>query len=177
MEGAGEGDACRSSRRGAGSTAAFIRIHRATVLPGNSCALRGFATWRELEIMANQTRKAAGKEEIAPSAPETIPALRHAGPALESDPEYFDIERAIERAGSRTPEADIAAEGATAEVDTNAIDERSFDPLTGLLDNEPDPEPLKTRLAGDTSSDPHTDVGPDNAATVQSRGELPPRRQ
>lgn len=33
------------------------------------------------------------------------------------------------------------------------------------------PEPLKTRLPGDTSSDPHTDVGPDNATTVQHRGE------
>ena len=31
-------------------------------------------------------------------------------------------------------------------------------------------EPLKTRLPGDTSSDPHTDEGPDNATSLQKRG-------
>ncbi|HEX5234735.1 MAG TPA: hypothetical protein VFW25_05330 [Silvibacterium sp.] len=34
---------------------------------------------------------------------------------------------------------------------------------------ESSPEALKTRLPGDTSSDPHTDVGPDNASTGQGR--------
>jgi hypothetical protein len=94
-----------------------------------------------------------------------IPVTRHVGPTLESEPGYFDRERP----GTITPEAQIAAEGATAGPNSGAVEERRYDPVTGLLDNDQEPEPLITRLPGDTSSDPHTDLGPDNAANLQSR--------
>jgi len=51
------------------------------------------------------------------------------------------------------------------------------DYITGSNRDLTRPEPLKTRLPGDTSSDPHTDVGPDNASTVQHRGESKDRRK
>ncbi|HEY1984666.1 MAG TPA: hypothetical protein VGG85_04610 [Terracidiphilus sp.] len=97
----------------------------------------------------------------------SISATRHVGPTLESEPGYFDRERP----GTLTPEAQIAAQAATAEPAVGAIEERRYDPVTGRLDNDVEPGPLKTRLPGDTSSDPHTDLGPGNAATVPSRGE------
>lgn len=91
----------------------------------------------------------------------SIPAIRHVGPTLESDPEYLEL------AGSAgpTPEAQIAEEAQSAEANVRV------DPLSGEVLEDNEPEPLKTRLPGDTSSDPHTDVGPDNATTVQHRGE------
>src|SRR3954451_25376215 len=39
----------------------------------------------------------------------SIPAIRHVGPTLESDPHYFDVER---EGGGETPEAQIMNEGA-----------------------------------------------------------------
>ena len=97
--------------------------------------------------------------------------LAHVGPTLESDPEF----NGIGSKGYDTPEAQIAGEAGSAEVDTRNISEDGFDPLTGRRTQAPrtgrPPERLRTHLAGDTSSDPHTDVGPDNAATVQHRGE------
>ena len=58
--------------------------------------------------------------------------------------------------------------GGTAGTGASADDD-SFFGISKKLGQTP--EPLKTRLAGDTSSDPHTDVGPDNATTVQARRE------
>ena len=52
------------------------------------------------------------------------------------------------------------------------MEEDDFDPLSGRT-SEVLPEPLKTRLPGDTSSDPHTDVGPDNATSLQEREPVP----
>lgn len=101
-------------------------------------------------------------------------AVRHVGPTLESDPKYLDeIDR---EGGDRTPEAQIANVGAPADstmgrsaTDISA-DVSSTDDAAKARRNA-GPEPLRTRLPGDTSSDPHTDLGPDNASTVQRRGE------
>lgn len=97
-----------------------------------------------------------------------IPAIRHIGKTLESDPEYY----AVATPGYSTPEAQIAAEAGPVDVDQRRMEEDDFDPLSGRT-LEDRPEPLKTRLPGDTSSDPHTDVGPDNASNLQERKDVP----
>jgi hypothetical protein len=97
-----------------------------------------------------------------------IPAIRHVGKTLESDPEYY----AVAAPGYSTPEAQIAAEAGPVDVDQRRMEEEDFDPLSGRT-LEDRPEPLKTRLPGDSSSDPHTDVGPDNATNLQEREDVP----
>lgn len=97
----------------------------------------------------------------------SVPAIRHIGPTLESDPGYLELVGS----GGPTPEAQIAEEAATAEPDVRELLDEGIDPLSGHEAEAGEPEPLKTRLPGDTSSDPHTDVGPDNATAVQRRGE------
>ena len=102
-----------------------------------------------------------------------IPAIRHIGPTLESDPEYMDTIGS----GAPTPEAQIAEEAARAEPDVRGLMREGVDPVSGRQRNLTRPEPLKTRLPGDTSSDPHTDVGPDNATNLRHRGEDGPGRK
>ncbi len=97
-----------------------------------------------------------------------IPAIRHVGKTLESDPKYY----AVATPGYSTPEAQIAAEAGPVDVDQRRMEEDDFDPLSGRT-LEDRPEPLKTRLPGDTSSDPHTDVGPDNASNLQELPDVP----
>jgi hypothetical protein len=97
-----------------------------------------------------------------------IPAIRHIGRTLESDPEYY----AIVSPGYSTPEAQIAAEAGPIDADQRQIQEDDFDSLSGRT-LEDHPEKLKTRLPGDTSSEPHTDVGPDNATTLQNEEDIP----
>jgi hypothetical protein len=97
-----------------------------------------------------------------------IPAIRHIGKTLESDPEYY----AVATPGYSTPEAQIAAEAGPVDVDQRRMEEDDFDPLSGRT-LEDLPEPLKTRLPGDTSSEPHTDVGPDNATNLREREPVP----
>ena len=97
-----------------------------------------------------------------------IPAIRHIGKTLESDPEYY----AVATPGYSTPEAQIAAEAGPVDVDQRRMEEDDFDPLSGRT-LEDRPEPLRTRLPGDTSSDPHTDIGPDNASNLQERADVP----
>jgi hypothetical protein len=109
---------------------------------------------------AGHPQKTDGKET-------SIPAIRHVGPTLESDRRYLDQTRPVRS----TPEAEIAQQAGTAEPAIREIKTAEVDPLTGEVRRIDEPEPLKTRLPGDTSSDPHTDVGTDNATTVQHRGE------
>ncbi len=87
--------------------------------------------------------------------------VRHVGKTLESDPEYN------ERPGlAQAPERgliDRSGNDLTASPQMYA----GSDPLVGTELSETGSglmvEPLKTRLPGDTSSDPHTDLGSDNA--------------
>ena len=109
----------------------------------------------------------AGERESLQDAT-VIPAIRHIGKTLELDPEYY----AVATPGYSTPEAQIAAEAGPVDVDQRRMEEDDFDPLSGRT-LEDRPEPLKTRLPGDTSSDPHTDVGPDNASNLQERDDVP----
>lgn len=98
-----------------------------------------------------------------------VPATRHVGKTLESDPEYND-----QPGRELAPQAGLISRGGndlTASPDMRA----GSDPLNGkvIAITGDLVEPLKTRLPGDTSSDPHTDVGPDNATNLQHRGEEP----
>jgi hypothetical protein len=105
-----------------------------------------------------------GRQEKSLQGATVIPAIRHIGKTLESDPEYY----AVAAPGYSTPEAQIAAEAGPVDVDQRRMEEDDFDPLSGrTLENRP--EPLRTRLPGDSSSDPHSDLGPDNATNLHQR--------
>jgi hypothetical protein len=126
-----------------------------------------------------QPRKAAEEKNVreawqtedAESEEVSVPAIRHVGPTLESDPEYLELVGS----GRPTPEAVIAEEAGKAEPDVRELVKKKIDPLTGDLRDASGPEPLRTRLPGDTSSDPHTNVGRNNATTLQKRGERKPK--
>lgn len=97
-------------------------------------------------------------------------AVRHVGKTLESDPEYNELPQRAD-----APELQMSSAGGT-DISATPNMSAGSDPLEGTgritgPGTDQRTEPLKTRLPGDTSSDPHTDVGPDNAATVQHRGE------
>jgi len=127
--------------------------------------------------MANSSKRRATehneKQQVTQGQDLEIPAIRHVGPTLESDPAYLNTIGS----GESTPEAQIAEEASRAQPDLRALREQGVDYITGSNRDLTRPEPLKTRLPGDTSSDPHTDVGPDNASTVQHRGESKNRRK
>ena len=90
------------------------------------------------------------------------PAIRHVGPTLESDPKYL---RNAADSIELTPEAQIANIGAPADTTMGrgatdlSADVSSTDDIAKARAGGRGPEPLKTRLPGDTSSDPHTDLG------------------
>lgn len=104
----------------------------------------------------NPEEKVAGEGE---GRERVIPAVRHVGPTLESsaadDAAPADAVEAIQASSHRAP--------ISQQVPDRELEIR-----------DPGPEPIKTRLPGDTSSDPHTDVGPDNATVVHKRSENKP---
>ena len=116
------------------------------------------------DIRRNRNLDEKGRDTDSLEGATVIPAIRHIGKTLESDPEYY----AVATPGFSSPEAQIAAEAGPVDVDQRRMEEDDFDPLSGRT-LEDRPEPLKTRLPGDTSSDPHTDVGEDNASNLQER--------
>ena len=96
----------------------------------------------------------------------SIPAVRHVGPTLESDPKYLELDT-----GSRMPETLIEQGIGIDDSNVRDIVSRGTDtadrPGQGAA-LKPG-ESLKTRLPGDTSSDPHTDVGSENTTTLQRK--------
>jgi len=125
----------------------------------------------------SDTRKPAETQKInrvQDDGTTSMPAIRHVGRTLESDPKYMESER---EGNDLTPEAQIANVGAPADSTMSrgatdlSADVSSTDDAAKARARDARPEALKTRLPGDTSSDPHTDLGPDNATTVQHRGE------
>jgi|SRR5579871_4536898 len=101
-----------------------------------------------------------------------MPVVRHVGPTLESDPKY--LRQTDAEPGDLTPEAQIANVGAAPDTtmsrgttDLSADTSSTDDAAKTRVDAGP--EALKTRLPGDASSDPHTDLGPPNATTVPRR--------
>jgi hypothetical protein len=108
------------------------------------------------------------QDDTTPHKGDTVvPAIHHVGKTLESDPDYIELPSS----GYSTPEAQIAAEAGSIDVDQRRMQEDDFDPLSGKS-FEDRSERLKTRLPGDTSSDPHSDVGPDNATDLQSEPDI-----
>ncbi len=93
-------------------------------------------------------------------------SVRHVGRTLESDPEYYD-----QPSRELAPAAALISRSGndlTATPDMRDGSERL--PYTHIIGGSGQ-ESLKTRLPGDTSSDPHTDLEPDNANAVQLRRE------
>ena len=99
-------------------------------------------------------------------------ATRHVGRTLESEGNFADVTGTALPIANRQP-GDSAA-GASDAVEIRGEDADSSDPSTAGLVSSGTPA-LKTRLPGDTSSDPHTDLDTDlksdNAATAQNRRE------
>jgi len=110
--------------------------------------------------MSDQRRKEKNREKEkgekgAPGQmPQVVDALRHVGPTLEQDERYLAVER------NELPENIIAERGLVEATPHPDPYEREAEAMGA--------EPLRTRLPGDTSSDPHTDVGPDSAATLDT---------
>jgi hypothetical protein len=114
------------------------------------------------ESQVNRSKEERAQTQSAQSA------VRHVGKTLESDPEY-----------NERPSRELAPEIGLIDRSGNDISASpnmyaGSDPLIGTELSDTGSgmrvEPLKTRLPGDTSSDPHSDVGPDNATNLQNRG-------
>jgi len=91
-------------------------------------------------------------KEDKPSNPpdsKSVDAVRHVGPTLETEEERVYVPK-VDRL---SPEEQVAAE-----PDLNIETVADSGEGKPELREGPDSEPLKTRLPGDTSSDPHTDI-------------------
>ena len=121
--------------------------------------------------MANKPRQSESQTNQSGSSKdsqsEQMPAVRHVGKTLESDTEYNQNPGL-----ASAPERGLISRGGN-DLTASPTMWAGSDPLNGTVTGSDGQrvEPLKTRLPGDTSSDPHTDVGRDNATTVQHRGE------
>lgn len=93
--------------------------------------------------------KSAGKPEA-----QRQDAVRHVGKTLESEGVYLPT--------GELPENRIEMEGMTDAVDMHAVTDDQYDREANAMGAER----LRTRLPGDTSSEPHTDEDPDNATTL-----------
>lgn len=87
--------------------------------------------------------------------PTVTDAVRHVGKTLEAEGVFLPT--------GELPENTIADEGLV--EDTHNLRAATADQYD-LEAEAMGAEPLRTRLPGDTSSEPHTNVGPDNATTV-----------
>ena len=103
--------------------------------------------------MPRQPKKSEEQNANPPQAQQQD-AIRHVGKTLESEGIYMPT--------GELPENRIEMEGMTEAVDDNAVTDDQYDREANAMGAER----LRTRLPGDTSSDPHTDEGPDNAATL-----------
>src|SRR5579875_3786312 len=104
--------------------------------------------------MAENKKKNQAEES---SQPTVTDAVRHVGKTLEAEGVFLPT--------GELPENTIAEQGLV--EDTHNLGAVTADPY----DQEAEAmgaEPLRTRLPGDTSSEPHTDVGPDNARTIDT---------
>lgn len=86
--------------------------------------------------------------------PQVTDAVRHVGPTLEAEGVFLP--------SGELPENRIADEAQTPTVNVAAAAADRYDREAEALGAEP----LRTRLPGDTSSEPHTDLGPDTAASL-----------
>lgn len=145
------------------------------------------------------TENATTHQEQGEPKTEIVDATRHIGRTLEQEGIFADVMGDALPAGEPSPARINPEQSGVDEVDIRTFgDDRAYQATTqsedaartlnwnqdtspvpgdaddqraqtwsARLDNVP--EPLHTHLAGDTSSDPHTDVGPDNATVLQKR--------
>lgn len=104
--------------------------------------------------MSEQQKKKSEEQNANPPQNQPQDAIRHVGKTLESEGVYLPT--------GELPENRIELEGMTEAVDMNAVTDDPYDREANAMGAER----LRTRLPGDTSSEPHTDVGPDNATTL-----------
>ena len=112
--------------------------------------------------MPKQQKKKPEEKSAGNPAPQRQDAVRHVGKTLESEGTYLPT--------GELPENRIEAEGMTEAVDMNAVTDDRYDREANAMGAER----LRTRLPGDTSSEPHSDTGPDNATTLDT--DRPKRR-
>ena len=104
--------------------------------------------------MPDKQKKTPDEQREQKGGEQRIDAVRHVGKTLESEGVYMPT--------GELPENRIEAEGMTETVDMYAVTEDAYDREADAMGAER----LRTRLPGDTSSEPHTNVGPDNATTL-----------
>jgi hypothetical protein len=104
--------------------------------------------------MPDQQKKQPEEQRVTNTGEQRIDAVRHVGKTLESEGTFLPT--------GELPENRIEMEGMTEAVDMNAVTDDAYDREANAMGAER----LRTRLPGDTSSEPHTDVGPDNATTL-----------
>ena len=104
--------------------------------------------------MPKQQGKETQEQSAGTPEPQRQDAVRHVGKTLESEGVYMPT--------GELPENRIEMEGMTDAVDMNAVTDDKYDREANAMGAER----LRTRLPGDSSSDPHTDEGPDNATTL-----------
>lgn len=106
--------------------------------------------------MADQQlrREEPEKREEEQNRPGTVDAIRHVGPTLEAEGIFLPSDE--------LPENRIETEGLAETVNVRAVIADKYDREAEAMGAEP----LRTRLPGDTSSDPHSDLGPDNATNL-----------
>ena len=104
--------------------------------------------------MPKQQGKETQEQSAGKPEPQRQDAVRHVGKTLESEGVYMPT--------GELPENRIEMEGMTEAVDMNAVTDDQYDREANAMGAER----LRTRLPGDSSSDPHTDEGPDNATTL-----------
>lgn len=107
--------------------------------------------------MSDQPRREE-TSHTAKTQPKVTDAIRHVGPTLEQDDRFLAVEQ------NKLPENVIQDEGLTETPNIRAATADRYDREAEAIGAES----LRTRHPGDTSSEPHTDVGPDNARTVDT---------
>jgi hypothetical protein len=137
------------------------------LLASNVRLPRGIRQLKEKYMPEQPNRREPAQSQSSDS--NVMDATRHVGPTLESEGNFANVTGTALPIANR--ESDNSAETTpdSVEVRTVAQDRGDTpDPSTEGLVSSTTP-PLRTRLPGDTSSDPHTDLGSDNASTVQNR--------
>jgi hypothetical protein len=94
------------------------------------------------------------KDDKSSNSPDSqsVDAVRHVGPTLESEEDRVYVPKTDQL----SPEEQVASE-----PDLNIETVADSGGGKPELRKGAEPEPLKTRLPGDTSSDPHTDIETD----------------
>lgn len=87
---------------------------------------------------------------------EAVDAVRHVGPTLEAEGRYVPT--------GELPENQIANAAGSGAMDVRAATEDRYDREAEAMGADR----LRTRLPGDTSSDPHTDGGADNPTNLDT---------